>query len=129
MKDSVKEVLRDYCDRIYEAMKGEYPEFLVHYWEDQVGMARLAPEAEGSAEILAQEGEYRMARAALSSFYKESLTAIELAPEEAVLATASAVMNSAAQITYALTEGKEAIRAELLTELNELGQTLSELTT
>lgn len=127
MKDSILEALREYCERVYEELKGEHPDFMVHYWSDVVSQARLAPEAEGSAEVLVREGRYRSARAALAKFYEESTIAISTASDETLLPTAQAVVTGAGQLVYILTEGSDMPRDILLQELTELGDTLADL--
>ena len=128
MHDNFIEVLTEYCERVFEAVKGEHPIFMVAYWEDQVALARVAPEAPGSTEVLQMEGQYRASRNALATFYKDSIAAITAAADEpSLMAVGSALIQGAHVLVLSVTEDGSDTRNNLLSELGELQNTLEEL--
>ena len=118
------EALREYCERIYEQLKGQHPDFMVSYWADLLNQARMNPTTPESIDRLARERGYELARAALANFYQSSEAAIQAADDETLIPTVQGVIQGAVQLVHGMTEGDEESRAVLLAELQTLMEAL-----
>jgi len=138
-------IVRNLSDSIYETISEEYPENLLHSFEDQVVIARAVTTGnafgndeelaamyasehgtidEWAASVAEIDDNFRMARLQLTSLYKSAVTLApqaEANPAMGATAIQSLMAQTQALILSITDEGSEA-QIDLLTELQQTGE-------
>lgn len=50
--DIIKELMTEFCSEVYEALKGQYPDFIIDDWKRQVEIANMLKNGLGDTEAL-----------------------------------------------------------------------------
>ena len=121
---NIIDTVTDFFNYIYDAVRGNTPQFLIHNWEDEVRVAMMDPTGELSDTVLATETMYRERRKTLAAKYKEVVTILSMAPAENHMAILSEMALNLPDLLDKLgIEGE--LKASVMAEFQLMGETMN----